>query len=87
MSRTPSKKPNFPAWTGDLTHELDQMAVWNHGGHMFFGRLDFEALVRSVIREGENAVRHLLPAKRLKAIVPIDPVVRPRMARRFRRSS
>ena len=23
------KKPDFPLWTGDLTHELDQLEVWN----------------------------------------------------------
>lgn len=74
------KKPNFPAWTGDLTHELDQLAVWNTTqGHRFFDRLDLDRIGAFGHSGGANAISTIAAGdKRLKAIVLIDPgIVRP----------
>lgn len=74
------KKPNFPLWTGDLTHMLDQMEVWKTTrGHMFFGRLNLDQIGAFGHSAGGTAVATIAAKdKRLKAIVLIDPgTVRP----------
>lgn len=74
------KKPDFPAWTGDLTHILDQLGVWNTTrGHMFSDRLDLDQVGAFGHSAGGTAVSTIAPKdKRIKAIVLLDPgLVRP----------
>lgn len=73
-------KPNFPLWTGDLTHMLDQLEIWNTTrGHLFFGRLDLDHVGAFGHSAGGSAVSTIAASeKRVKAIVLLDPgMVRP----------
>jgi predicted dienelactone hydrolase len=73
-------KPNFPLWTGDLTHLLDQLKVWNATrGHQFFGRLDLDRVGAFGHSAGGNAVSIIAAQdNRVKAVMLLDPgLVRP----------
>jgi dienelactone hydrolase len=70
----------FAEWTGDLIHELDQLAVWNKTpGHLFFGRLDLDrvgAFGHSAGGMIVSRIPHL--DRRVKAVALLDPgMVRP----------
>ncbi|MGA2254699.1 MAG: hypothetical protein ABSG53_08570, partial [Thermoguttaceae bacterium] len=62
-------------WTGDLTHILDQLGVWNTTqGHKFFGRLDLDHVGAFGHSAGGTAVSIIAHSdKRVKAIVLLDP--------------
>jgi hypothetical protein len=70
-------------WRDDLTHVLDQLAVWNTTqGHLFFGRLDRDLIGAFGHSFGASAVSIIAAYdKRLKAIVLIDGGGRPEDAR------
>ena len=67
-------------WKGDLTHILDQLAVWHTAhDHLFFDRLDLDHIGAFGHSAGGNAISTIAVGdKRLKAVVLIDPgTVRP----------
>jgi pimeloyl-ACP methyl ester carboxylesterase len=73
---TPSSSgPNVALWTGDLTHILDQLRVWNTTqGHKFFRRLDLDHVGAFGHSAGGTAVSTIAHSdKRVKAIVLLDP--------------